>query len=686
MTFFIRIFIAALAFSFSIPLYAETRAYAQAVSFFYQKNYNQALARLSQTNTSQDPEKPALMSSIYILQKKPSLAKQALAQYYPSDDTIKDYVRFLQFKIGLLEKKNWTIKDWEAVHWENTFLTRFSLLEVARSQFNAGKIDEADVLVKQVLLYPTDTVIRPQALKLLTEIEMENRNGLSAIKLYSEMLQLAPQLDESKTLWKKIQQVFGIRGSVIQSFAAPTQLIPYLQQLLQQQQFEELEKRSLEAIARFPKSKQTPEFNYYVGMSYYGQKRYKLAIKYFDIASALNRDLSKRNFFHFPIAESYVGVNDNRALRLLGYLSESSQNNPYQTQSLFWLCRYYKQMGEDQNYARNKKKLEAIAGTHSLENQALNWMEDWARLKTNLTVQAPVNRTIQHLENLIKNTAVSTKILRFYWRKAGDTQEGLMQFPISYYSASLLKSVYDPELLSPKAIELQLKNDTLFKMGLGQLALMETEFFETSAKNTEEKSDYIYAKLHLKLRQSSFAESLKAIRSFLPDSATVYGHFPAFLVKFFYPRAYWTTIQTYAKLYQVDPYLVLAIMREESQFNPNAISRMDARGLMQILPETAKDISFRQGQRWKGLNTLFDPETNIKLGTYYISWLQQNIKGPPFYIMAAYNAGPEKAAYWIQQNPTHDMEKFVSSLPYTETQAYIQRVSETYMIYKMLYE
>jgi soluble lytic murein transglycosylase-like protein len=96
-------------------------------------------------------------------------------------------------------------------------------------------------------------------------------------------------------------------------------------------------------------------------------------------------------------------------------------------------------------------------------------------------------------------------------------------------------------------------------------------------------------------------------------------------------RFYWPTVKDMAKLYKVDPALVMAVIQVESTFNPDAVSNRQAMGLMQIVPNTADHL---------GLATPFDPEANIEAGVRYLAWLNKMFKRNERKVLAAYNAGP----------------------------------------------
>ncbi|MBI5970884.1 MAG: transglycosylase SLT domain-containing protein [Deltaproteobacteria bacterium] len=132
----------------------------------------------------------------------------------------------------------------------------------------------------------------------------------------------------------------------------------------------------------------------------------------------------------------------------------------------------------------------------------------------------------------------------------------------------------------------------------------------------------------------------------------------------------------------VDPHLVAAIMREESEFNPGAVSRTGALGVMQIMPATgrhvakAKDAGFNE-------EDLFDPATNIRLGTRYLAGLMKRFNGNPVLAIAAYNAGPTAVSGWVKTLP-NEADEFIESIPYSETRSYTKRVLRSYKEYLRL--
>src|SRR5439155_1698184 len=151
----------------------------------------------------------------------------------------------------------------------------------------------------------------------------------------------------------------------------------------------------------------------------------------------------------------------------------------------------------------------------------------------------------------------------------------------------------------------------------------------------------------------------------------------------FYPMGWRNELTDAASRAVLDPYLVAAIVREESSFYPQARSRVGARGLMQLMPATARPLA-----RSRGLPTseesLDDPAVNLVLGSAYLGVLMKEF-GEPRLAVAAYNAGPTSVREWWKSRPTEDLEAWVELIPYDETRRFVRRVMLAWEEYRRRY-
>ena len=153
----------------------------------------------------------------------------------------------------------------------------------------------------------------------------------------------------------------------------------------------------------------------------------------------------------------------------------------------------------------------------------------------------------------------------------------------------------------------------------------------------------------------------------------------------FYPLKWWSNIKEEAKRHNLDPYLIAGLIRQETVFNPNARSRANAYGLMQLLPYVGRDVARKTGARAITTNDLFNPVLNIQLGTAYVKELMDGFDRFE-YVAAAYNGGPTRVRRWIKELPTADIEEWVDSIPLSETRLYVQGVYRNARQYQRLYD
>ena len=152
-----------------------------------------------------------------------------------------------------------------------------------------------------------------------------------------------------------------------------------------------------------------------------------------------------------------------------------------------------------------------------------------------------------------------------------------------------------------------------------------------------------------------------------------------------FPKAYWTDLKRSSAANGLDPYLVASLIRQESEFNPNAVSRANAVGLMQLLPKTGKAVARQVKMKRYTASQLYTPAVNLQLGTRYFRGMVDKFGGSFEYALAAYNAGSDRVEDWLNQGKYRDPQEFVESIPFTETREYVQAILRNASVYKQLY-
>jgi soluble lytic murein transglycosylase len=152
-----------------------------------------------------------------------------------------------------------------------------------------------------------------------------------------------------------------------------------------------------------------------------------------------------------------------------------------------------------------------------------------------------------------------------------------------------------------------------------------------------------------------------------------------------FPRPYWNDLKKFSLANGLDPYLVASLIRQESEFNPVAVSRANAVGLMQLLPRTGKLVAKQESLHRYNASQLYTPTVNLELGTHYFRGMVDQFGGSFEHALAAYNAGSDRVEEWIGQGPYRDAPEFVESIPFTETREYVQAIMRNAAVYRQLY-
>src|SRR4030095_4807542 len=155
------------------------------------------------------------------------------------------------------------------------------------------------------------------------------------------------------------------------------------------------------------------------------------------------------------------------------------------------------------------------------------------------------------------------------------------------------------------------------------------------------------------------------------------------LLTVIFPVAHWDLIQQYAQAKELDRYLLAALIAQESTFQADIKSSANAWGLMQILPSTGRQYATRLGIRSFSTRRLIEPDVNLAIGTTYFAELLKDFGEAA--ALAAYNAGPSRAAKWMAERPGLSREEVIDDIPYPETQNYVKRILGTAEDYRNLY-
>jgi len=186
--------------------------------------------------------------------------------------------------------------------------------------------------------------------------------------------------------------------------------------------------------------------------------------------------------------------------------------------------------------------------------------------------------------------------------------------------------------------------------------------------------------------QGSYIHSIETLKRTVPGyfSAEI-PQIPRPVWEGLFPRPYWDELKRDSEQHHLDPYLVASLIRQESEFNPAAISPAKAMGLMQLLPAVGKNLAREERIKLASSDDLLIANVNLLLGTRYFKHMVDHFDGHVEYALAAYNAGEDRVDKWRSEGKFKDMDEFVESIPFTETRDYVQAIMRNTAMYKMLY-
>jgi soluble lytic murein transglycosylase len=222
----------------------------------------------------------------------------------------------------------------------------------------------------------------------------------------------------------------------------------------------------------------------------------------------------------------------------------------------------------------------------------------------------------------------------------------------------------------------------LLAAGLYDDALNELRYAQRTWGGSPELDATIAWTYHQK---GELRRAITLMRRVYPQFLTAGGQeLPAEIQQVIFPLTYWTSIRRHSIARGLDPYIIAALIAQESTFDPKARSSANAWGLMQIVPSTGRRLARALKLGRFSTSMLTNPETNIRMGTLHFSQLVRQYGGA-HYALASYNAGESRVVRWKAERPGLDDDEFIDDIPFPETQNYVKRILGTAEDYRRLY-
>ena len=452
---------------------------------------------------------------------------------------------------------------------------------------------------------------------------------------------------------------------------------------------------------------------YYIGRSYYRQRRYDSAIKAFDKIVSLYPESGylTRALYQTTLCYRRSEQPDMAQKRLKAFLekyawSALADDAHY---DLGWVQQNQEQYDEAiATYRRMTQKYR----NSDLVSQAY-WRIGWIQFKKKRYAECieTFSALLEQYPKSAFSTAAHFWIAKSYerqnqWEEAEKVYRDIVAANHWYYAdraRAILKDGHQHGVVSLNTTESRANvasNSPIWKeigskktprvAKLMRLRLYEDALTELKGTIRIDRSNLqdsyynlivCYQKLKEFQKAIIYAEKLASFEVLQDENEAI----PIELYQLRYPLYYREIIQRHSQEFEIDPLFVASMIREESRYNAEIASWAGALGLMQIMPATGQDLARRLRIRRFRTAMLLNPEINIKMGTWYMKHLMDKFENNHALVAGAYNGGPGRIQRWLNEMDVSDFDEFIEDISITETRRHIKKVIDSYRIYKELY-
>ena len=594
-------------------------------------------------------------------------------------------------------------------------------LKMAEIYWQFGEYLRCAEICENLLKKKSRQEVSAQALVFLGQAQEGLRQWARAIETYQEVwLQypLLPLAKNAKSKWESLAKRKNLLVKKIPSPALWRRALYFYQARLYEVALSEMEGIEGFPLQDYPQNYAgefwIDELYFHRGMCLFFLKQYSRAIEAFHlvVGHSRNEEMAERSLFWTTRSLFRLGRKE-EALNTFSLFQKTYPQSPFMDRALYLKAQIFEERGDIPQAIALYRELAESFPQSSLRFQAM-WQSGWLFFK-NQDLREAI-QAWDFLQTLHPHSPWPEQVL--YWKGKAllamerpqeaeeNFQKLLKNYPTSYYSQlaanrgesfQTAKGFSAPLQDQPLGLLIEGKSPSpgyesghlekgriLARLGLLPQAIEELEVAEEEGKKAEGIQKEIsrlyreageYHRSALLVRRNFSLKPLTG-RPLKEDQD---------LYLLAYPLGKPSWVNPYAQNQNLDPALLSAVILEESRFNPQALSVAGARGLMQILPRTGQQIARQLRLQPFSERLLFEPEMNLRLGSWYLSHLLQEFGGKEALALAAYNAGPGAVREWVKQKNSLREDEFVENIPYRETRNYVIRVLSSARVYRVLY-
>jgi len=535
--------------------------------------------------------------------------------------------------------------------------------------------------------------VRHKAALIVAQAREGQGNIPEAYRLYQEVRRTTPGSGTGKMAKTHVERLrtlaperFGLRND--------REYLEEIRLLTKEADTSRVTELTQQFTAQFPNSALQPDVQTLLAAVYKGQGRVEDAIAAWkEIVTRYPDSAVAPTALHSWASLLWNKDRDSEARVVFERLTQRYPQHRQAAEAWYAIGRIFQEKKDDDRAAAAYQRL-AILFPDNAHAREGRWRQAWMAYRRGDFRQAE-----ELFTSLARSTAGTPEgESALYWQARSAAQRGqtekaaqgyqdlLRRYPDGYYALWAEKwlqktppplnpgtdgTVPSPSL-SPALDAHYRKSQELVAIGLLSLARRELDVVKEQAQRDPAFTRFLLAEYS---RVQGHAVALRMAVSLLRESK---GNWQRYL----YPHAYWEIVSIHAEEKRLDPYLVLALIRQESLFDPEAVSPAQAYGLMQLLPSTAARVVQTSAVSPAKLT---DPTFNIATGTAYLRQLLDQFDENLIMAVAAYNAGENAVDKWKVRYPDLEPDEFVESISYRETRNYVKLVLRNYRTYQRLY-
>jgi soluble lytic murein transglycosylase len=644
-------------------------------------------------------------------------------KYYPAIESFKKSLShssyplldYSYYYIAQAYQKSYCFKEAIQVYkfvtdyFKESILIPKALFNIAKCQTELKKYAEANSTLRHLMAqFPKDKLV-PQARYLLGLNLEKSGEFVDAARVYRNIDLFHPESDYAEKALEQLDQL--AKKKHLAGYEAPAATIYNLGIKYFKKRNYTKSKGYFTRLAKFyKKSSFHDEAIFMLGRIFLRKGKLSLATRYFKKAINLNQDSKPEAMYYLALTYAYLG-SPQATIYTLNKLVSLYPNSHSTDNALYYLGLYHK---KEDNIPKAFVSFEKLVSFYPDSELYLDTL--W-HIGNIYFKQQNYKKAYLHFSKAMQLPPQKASDKLIFWagkcaEKSGNTKKAIAAYQTtisrydhSYYgyrareelkkhgiqikgnaALTLSETIEEINGSSPETATHEEKYRELLALGLGEQAAEEASFLVEKVPLSKKDKARI-AKYHAYVIKGKYARPIDFAEKKI-EEAMLAGSLSSIdprLWRFSYPRGYWKYVEKYSKMYGLDPYLIYAVIREESRFKSRALSRSWAHGLMQIIPGTGRNLSRILGirySRWK----LYNPRVNIQMGTYYLANLIKRFDGNVSLALAGYNGGPVRVKKWTKKyNNGFDIDEFIEDIPLRETRYYVKKVLKSYYGYKRTY-